>query len=134
MSGSGRVMRASLTTPRLKHNVSSLHPLSCRAKSRDPADVRFRLFFYWQAGGFPSFEATRHRADVFVPHLLQVLGGKCGASASAAMTNDHCVKVRDFFFDIEFDSAATHVNCVGNMSLVPFIFLANIDDHRFTAL
>src|SRR6266480_3892989 len=108
MSGSGRVMRASLTTPRVKHNVSSLHLLLCRAKSRDPADVRLRL--------------------------LQVLGGKCGASASAAMTNDHCVKVRDFFFDIEFDSAATHVNCVGNMSLVPFIFLANIDDHRFTAL
>src|SRR4026207_1514307 len=93
-----------------------------------------QLLGRWQACGSPGFETAGHGADVFVAHFLQVLGSERGASTPAAMTNDHCVRVGDFFLDVELDCAATHVSRVRDMFLVPFIFLANIDNHRFTAL
>jgi len=49
------------------------------------------------------------------------------------MTNDHRVGVRDFFFDIELDSAAAHMSRAGNVSLVPFVLLPHIDDQRLAA-
>ena len=50
------------------------------------------------------------------------------------MANDHCVGIGSFFFDVQLDCAAAHVHRAGNMLLVPFVFLANINDQRFTAL
>ena len=105
---------------------------SWREATRHLAQALLQLFRRGQSYGFPCFETAGHGADIFVAHFLQALGGERGATASAAMTNDHCVGVGDFFLDIELDRPATHVNRVRNMFLVPFVFLANIDNHRFT--
>ena len=87
-----------------------------------------------QTGRFPGFQAAGHGADVFVAHFLQGLGGKCGPAAAAAMTNDHCVWVGHFFFDVELDRAATHVSRAGNVSFIPFVFIADIDYDRVAAV
>src|SRR5206468_12380567 len=87
-----------------------------------------------QSGSFPSFEPAGHGADVFVAHFLQTLSGQRRTAASAAMANDRCVHIGNFFFDIELKSAATQVNRAGNMLFVPFVFLADIDNHRPAAL
>ena len=49
------------------------------------------------------------------------------------MTNNHGVRVGNSFFDVEFDCAATHVSRAGNVSFIPFVLIANIDDGRFSA-
>ena len=54
-------------------------------------DTGVQLHRRWQARRLPGFEAASHRVDIFVTHFLQCLGGKCGATAAAAMTNDHRV-------------------------------------------
>ena len=68
--------------------------------------------------------------NVFVTHFLQGLGGKRGSAAAAAMTNDHSVRVGHFFFNVELDRAATHVSRAGNVSSIPFVFIADIDYDR----
>src|SRR6516225_4041012 len=85
-----------------------------------------RLFRRRQTGGFPGSKPAGHRAHVFVTHFLQGLGGKCRPAAASAMTNDHCVWVGNFFFDVELDCAATHVSCSGNVSVLPFVFIPDI--------
>ena len=87
-----------------------------------------------QAGGFPSFKAAGHGVDVFVAHLLQALYGERGPAATAAMTNDQCVEIRNFFLDVQLDRATTQMRCIRDMCFVPLIFLPDIDNHRFAAL
>src|SRR6266516_6215113 len=93
-----------------------------------------QLFCARQPSSFPSFEPAGHGADVFVAHFLQTLSGQRRTAASAAVANDRCVHIGNFFFDIELKSAATQVNRAGNMLFVPFVFLADIDNHRLAAL
>ena len=93
-----------------------------------------QLFSRGQTGRFPGFEAAGHRTDIFVSHFLQGLGSKCGPAAAAAMTNDHCVWVGNFFFDVELDCAATPVSRAGNVSFIPFVFVPDIDYDRIPAV
>src|SRR4051812_9506355 len=86
-----------------------------------------------QSGGFPGFEAAGHGADVFIAHFLQALGGERGTAASTAMADDDCVRVGNVFFDVELDRAAAQVRCARNMSLVPFVFVADINDYPVAA-
>src|SRR4029453_5288084 len=120
-------MRASLTITQANTTLA-LSPVP------PDSDTRAPLFRRWQTCGSPSFETAGHRADVFVAHFLQTLSGERGTAPSAARTNDPGREGEDFFFDIELDGTATHVDGVRNMFLVPFVFLTNIDDHRFAAL
>src|SRR5262249_36991163 len=60
--------------------------------------------------------------------------GERGPAASSAMTNNHSVRVGNFFFDVELDRAATYVSRAGNVSFVPFVFIADIDDDRAAAV
>src|SRR5438094_1626820 len=86
-----------------------------RGLREDLPDVRLRLFRCWETRGFPGFKAASHGARIFVAHFFQAFGRKRGPSPSAAMTNDHCVFVGDFLFDIELDRSATHVSRIRNM-------------------
>src|SRR5262249_43544477 len=72
--------------------------------------------------------------DIFVAYFLQVLGCERGTSTAAAMANDHCVGVGNFFFDVELDCAATHVSCAWNVSFIPFVLITNINDDRVAAV
>ena len=92
-----------------------------------------RLFGRRQPGGFPRFEASGHGANVFIAHFLQALASERGAAAAAAMANDHCVRIGNFFFDVEFDGAAAYVKRAGDVAVVPFIFVADINDYRLAA-
>src|SRR5438045_6938012 len=49
------------------------------------------------------------------------------------MTNDHCVRIRNLFFDVELNCAAAHVHRAGNMSFVPFVFVADVNGHGLAA-
>ena len=69
------------------------------AITRPSADRR-KLFRRRQPRRFPRFETARHRAHIFVAHLLQTLGRERGTTAAAAMANDECIYVRNFFFDV----------------------------------
>src|SRR3981189_2197148 len=77
---------------------------------KPPGASASKLFRGGQSYGLPGFETAGHGADVFAAHFLQALSGERGASTSAAMTNDYCVGVGDFFLDVELDGAATHVD------------------------
>jgi hypothetical protein len=50
------------------------------------------------------------------------------------MTNDHCIWIGNFFFDVELDRAATHVSRPGNVCFIPFVFVPHIDYDRFAAV
>ncbi len=49
------------------------------------------------------------------------------------MANDQCIRVGNFFFDVEFDRAAAEMNRIRNVFFIPFVFLANIGNDRFAA-
>ena len=74
------------------------------------ARLIIRLFGGRQPGGFPGFKTAGHVAGVFVAHFLQALGRERATAAAAAMTKDHCVRVGNFFFDVELDGTAVFRN------------------------
>src|SRR5579885_1795054 len=123
-------MRGSLIGAVREYNAGSLRFWAKEVVSRRPED----LLRYRQSGGLPRLEAAGHGTDIFVAHPLQTLGGERCPSAPAAVTDDHGLRVRNFFFDIELDRAAAHVQCTGNVSLIPFLLFANVDHHRLAAL
>ena len=94
-SSSPAGMRASLAVARREHNVLSL-PIRVSWPNKT------NLFCARQSGAFPRFEAAGHRADVFVAHLLQSLGGERGIPKAfgTAVADSHCVGVGHLFFDV----------------------------------
>jgi hypothetical protein len=44
------------------------------------------------------------------------------------------VGVGHLFFDVELDGAAAHVRCAGNVSVVPFVFVADVNHYCFAAV
>jgi len=79
------------------------------------------------------FEAAGQGADIFVAHLLQTFGRERGTAATAAVADDRHVTIGKFVFDFQLEHATAHVNRVGNVFLVPFVLLANVDNHRVAA-
>ena len=50
------------------------------------------------------------------------------------MRDDDRVWIGHFFFDVELDGAATEVDGVWNVFILPLIFIPNIDDYCLIVL
>ena len=86
--------------------------------------------FEGMAGVLPAAEAADQRVDVAVAHLLQVAGRERRADAAGAVDHDRLVAVGLMLFDLQLKIAARHERGVGDVSLHPFIALADVDERQ----
>src|SRR4051812_29520370 len=81
----------------------------------------------------PAAPAAVHGDGVLVAHLLEIVGGKCGAESAATVQDDFLILVRDGLFDVALDDAFTEVDGAGNVSLAPLIVFADVDQRELLA-
>src|SRR5437763_12308307 len=85
----------------------------------------------WQSRGDPTFPAAVHRFHVGVAHLLQIFRRQRGAEAAAAVEDEFCLGIEYGLFDVALNDAFPQVDRSRNMSVAPFVVLANIDQEKF---
>ena len=81
-----------------------------------------------EPGALPGLEAALHRGDVGVAHLGQGLGREQRADAAGAVQDDRGVAVGRGALDLLLDVALGDVVGAGQVALLPFGRLADVDD------
>ncbi len=79
------------------------------------------------AFGVPLPEAAPHRTDTRIAHLLQGVGGECGAVSAPAVQHDLAVGVRNFVGDVILQNAAPDAPRPRQVPGAVFVVLADID-------
>src|SRR6266849_10170037 len=82
----------------------------------------------------PRPPSTRHRRDVRVPHLLQIVRRQRRTETAATVENQLGSLVGNALLDVALDHALPHMLGAARVSRRPLIVLAHIDERRFPAL
>jgi len=93
-----------------------------------------RLFCRRQSCRFPGFEPAGHRLHVGITHSLQTFSSEGGAPPAAAVSDDRHRRIGRGFFDLQFNCSATEISRAGNVTFLPFIGIAHVDEQRVAAL
>src|SRR5438045_150978 len=86
--------------------------------------------FEWIAVALPVVDPTGERGDVLVTELLERLRREGGSIAGCAVDDDLPAAVRRCLLDPRLQPAAGDVLRAGEMSLVPFLPLTDVQEER----
>ena len=81
----------------------------------------------------PAANAAIHGDYLGVSHLLQVIGGQCGAEASATIKYELSLQVGNLALDVALDDALAEVDGSGEVVGGEFAVFADVDQNEFLA-
>src|SRR5712691_1970373 len=116
----------------IRRTVHKCLPFRNFADTRGERTIQSSLLRRFQRIGFlaPDADSPVHRKNIGIAHFLQVVGCQGGTEAAAAIEDERSIEIGVLPFDIALDNPLAQMDRAGNMSLVVFAILADINEDK----